>query len=396
MIRKRIKPLSLLITAGAAAAMFASPAAAQVEEEVTDRGVYYEDDAWYDISEWFDGNDYNPTDETWWRWDNETYERAHDTGGDSDNDRWFGFDDDSEDDDDWFYDYYDDGNQSYDDRNNDGVYEYTYWYWDRDRDGAYDSSYSSYDRDGDGRFDNTDYYDFGNENRQNQNRQDRQDRDNRSTDRDADNNYNDNAWHNDSHRENIQKMSPASSKAFHVQGEVSNVKKVNVRGTQHYVVKVDRNDGDAVIVDLGPVDNLSWMNPKKAMQLDAKGPAARVGDKTVVLAKAVKTNGRTAEIDRNTRTLEGTVKDTRTATVRGTTHQMAVVETSDSKHVLVDLGPTSQFDQEIKMGDKVSVRGTFIKTGDKRVVMGEKVTCNGRTASIDRRSERYSDARNDR
>jgi hypothetical protein len=35
---------------------------------------YYEDDAWFDISEWLDGNDYNPTDEIAGKWDDETYD----------------------------------------------------------------------------------------------------------------------------------------------------------------------------------------------------------------------------------------------------------------------------------------------------------------------------------
>jgi len=53
-----------------------------------DRGSKVEDDAWYDISEWFDGNDYNPTDEAIGRWDDEifSYEDAR-TSSDSDNDQ---------------------------------------------------------------------------------------------------------------------------------------------------------------------------------------------------------------------------------------------------------------------------------------------------------------------
>ena len=58
-------------------------------EEVNRGTPYYEDDAWYDVSEWFDGNDYNPTDEVWFRWDDERYQAADDTGSDVDNDQPF-------------------------------------------------------------------------------------------------------------------------------------------------------------------------------------------------------------------------------------------------------------------------------------------------------------------
>ncbi|HEV7299917.1 MAG TPA: hypothetical protein VGN72_11180 [Tepidisphaeraceae bacterium] len=34
---------------------------------------YYEDNHWLDITEWFDCNNYNPIDESWWRWDDEPY-----------------------------------------------------------------------------------------------------------------------------------------------------------------------------------------------------------------------------------------------------------------------------------------------------------------------------------
>src|SRR4051812_37629482 len=79
------------------------PAAAA---EFGDNTPYYEDDAWYDVSEWFDGNDYNPTDEAWWRWDDETYQRSQDTGGDVDREHnSYGYN--TKNSNDWFYDYYD-------------------------------------------------------------------------------------------------------------------------------------------------------------------------------------------------------------------------------------------------------------------------------------------------
>jgi hypothetical protein len=47
---------------------------------------YYEDDGWLDVTEWFDANDYNPTDEKLGRWDDEAYQADKDTGTDVDSD----------------------------------------------------------------------------------------------------------------------------------------------------------------------------------------------------------------------------------------------------------------------------------------------------------------------
>src|SRR5687768_5647545 len=100
--------------------------------EFGDRSAYYEDDGLLDITEWFDGNDYNPTDEAWWRWDDETYQAAKDTSGDRDNDGWYGYT--ARDDNDWYYDYYDPYPYSYYDYDNNDLYDYGSRYYDYDND----------------------------------------------------------------------------------------------------------------------------------------------------------------------------------------------------------------------------------------------------------------------
>jgi len=85
--------------------------AAAIADDGATSSAHYEDDAWYDISEWMDGNDYNPTDESVWRWDDEVYNAHEDTSDDWDNDV-YGYDDDNTSDR-WFYDYYDDNYRSY-------------------------------------------------------------------------------------------------------------------------------------------------------------------------------------------------------------------------------------------------------------------------------------------
>ena len=53
----------MMLAAAIGAAMAFPVATLQADDEFGDNTPYYEDDAWYDVSEWFDGNDYNPTDE---------------------------------------------------------------------------------------------------------------------------------------------------------------------------------------------------------------------------------------------------------------------------------------------------------------------------------------------
>ncbi|MCA9171482.1 MAG: hypothetical protein KDB23_27625, partial [Planctomycetales bacterium] len=119
---------------------------ANAANESVKNSPYYEDDAWYDVSEWFDGNDYNPTDEAIGRWDDETYDRADAlTSSDTDNDidwnasRYGYYDNDKLSDNKWFYDYYDYGNLDYSDYDDDGYWDYTANYYDYDNDGVYDS-----------------------------------------------------------------------------------------------------------------------------------------------------------------------------------------------------------------------------------------------------------------
>jgi hypothetical protein len=130
-------------------------------DEFETRTPYYEDDAWYDVSEWLDGNDYNPTDETIGRWDDETYD-AETAGSDSDNDADQGYTQNKHsNNNDWFYDNFDNRKSSvYSGPNRENVYSYRWDYFDYDRDGYYDAVTSLYDTNNDGSYDQFKYYAF--------------------------------------------------------------------------------------------------------------------------------------------------------------------------------------------------------------------------------------------
>lgn len=351
--------------------MLSTGAARAQDVEWEETTPYYEDDSWYDISEWFDGNDYNPTDEVTGRIDDETYQARRDRGYDQDND-WpavssYGYDDRRENDD-WFYGYYDFGDTTFSDSNRDGMYDYAYWYFDYDDDGAYDSYAYMYDSDNDGTYDISRFYTFGDQQGQGRERQQQ----------------------DEQARQMAESMS--SSKARQVSGTINKTKKVSVRDTKHMVAAVKNKDGDQVMVDLGPVSDARNFDLKKGDKLTAQGPMAKVGDKPILLATKLKLDNRTVSVDRSKRQLTGEVADTRTAKIRGREHQMLILAPQQGKKCLVDLGPASRFGADLQQGDQVTVHGIPVKVNDRKVVMARSVQHDGKTVQIDRRDRKSQTA----
>lgn len=63
----------MMLAAALSAAVALPITCVRADNEFGANTPFYEDDAWYDVSEWFDGNDYNPTDEAIGRWDDEVF-----------------------------------------------------------------------------------------------------------------------------------------------------------------------------------------------------------------------------------------------------------------------------------------------------------------------------------
>ena len=250
---------------------------------------YYEDDALLDVTEWFDGNDYNPTDEAWWRWDDETYQARKDVSGDQDSDGTFGYT--ARDDNDWFYDYYDPYTYRYNDVDADGVYDYGSRYYDYDNDGIYDAFVSYSDWDDDGLYEDYNYYSFADTS-------------------------------NPQQRQQAKSQAARESRDQRVTGEIQRTKSVQVRGgTQHLVASIQpqqqsqqqqqqQGQGQMLIIDLGRMQDLKNINPKVGDTITVTGPPAQVGKQSVVLAKSVEMNGQTTQINRSPRQFNGKVLKT--------------------------------------------------------------------------------------
>ncbi len=332
-------------------------------QEFGGNNAYYEDDAWYDVTEWFDGNDYNPTDEAIGRWDNETFEFADNaTSDDADNDwetNWgeYRYNNQTADSDRWFYDYYDDGYGHWGDYRGWNSYSL---YNDANNDGLYDS-YSFYrDSDGDGLYDDYTYYNFDS------NKADASDSKSQVAAQDR------------------QKSMKSGSEQ--VSGTVEKTKMANVRDRVHLIATVKATDGKMVTIDLGPKQSSTQLF--KGDQLSATGHRVKVGDKELLVATSAKSKDADVTIDRNGRKYQGTVESTREISLRGQKHLLAKVKTQEGKSMMVDMGPASQLSSQPKDGSKITVQGVPVKIKDRVVLMARSVEQDGKTMDIQRAMEK--------
>ena len=321
-----------------------------------DRSIYYEDDAWLDITEWFDGNDYNPADEAIGRWDDEVYHFTDDTTStdrDSDwNYRDYGYADTTAADNRWFYDYYDDGYSDWYDFDSDGLYDSYTWYYDHDNNGVYDAYTYYADTDGDGIYDIYDYYRFN---------------------ADVDSSDNGKQVAGDQQKR-------AGSKAEKVAGEIQRVKTVQVHGTKHVIAEVRTSDGQTVAVDLGSDAKAASTNKK----LQASGPRLKTGDKSLIVAMSAQVDGQDLKIQRDGRRYRGKVQSTREVKVRGQKHLMAKINTASGKKMMVDLGRADKLSSPPVKVSRSPSTACPVKIKDRVVLMARSLTRLDKTEQINR------------
>ncbi len=352
---------SLAVACGALAVIQLSAARAAEWDHNT---PYYEDDAWYDISEWFDGNDYNPTDEVAGRRDDETYSASQDTGSDEDNDNWYGYDSRSASghskndtarnnnakNNDWFYDYYD-YRPSYANFNarQDTGRDVAYGYYDFDGDGYYDAYTYGIDRDGDGTFDAVGFYSLNEEGKR-------------------------------VGAKSAQNLAQ-TSRSRRISGTVEKTKRVNVGTSEHLLVGLE---GGEYFVDLGPTNRIVGLDLQAGDHMSAHGPMVKIGSHKVLIADHARVGDQTLDIDRNGRSFKGEIAGIRQENVRGVKHQLAILADKNGSKRLLDLGAADQLDVKLHEGDRVSVTGVPVKMGDKQVILAEHLRVGKKDHPIDR------------
>ncbi len=330
----KLKQLAISATP-ALAILFASTVHAQ--RESADAGSRYEDDAWYDVSEWFDGNDYNPTDEAVGRWDNEKFNYFDkQTSTDSDNDKetipaeeFYG--------EDW-----DDGYGTYVDKDRDGNYETHSRYHDTDGDYLNDSYATYNDDDGDGMYDTYEFSEL--------------------------NVNSENAVHRSNVAQSTQKG--LSGKAVKVSGTIDESVAVDRLGGIAQMFKVNSSDGKSVWVDMG---SNSAYQLFKGDSLTAFGPITTAGNKKVLVATTIETRGKQVAVPRNGRRYAGEILSTRDVKVRGDQRTLAKVKTAEGKTMTVDMGAVEQT-KKYKKGDQVDVTGVPVKIGDRVILIADTTT----------------------
>ena len=343
--RKNSGHLGLFAAASMAAGGLSFLAAAPAHaDEWEQRSPYYEDDGWLDITEWFDGNDYNPTDEAWWRWDDEAYQARKDTGSDVDSD-WYGFS--ARDDNDWFYDYYDAPDYSY---YGNGVYPYGARYYDYNRDGLYETMVSYNDSDGDGIYDRYNYYTFTDTSKPDQQKKARTE-------------------------------TPQSSREQTLSGKILKIKEVQTRNGKHRVVQLQQAD-NMVVSDLGKAKDLQSLGLKEGDQLSVRGLMSKVGEQTLLMARSIDAMGKQIEIRRERSKITGRIADTRKVKIRGIHHQLAMVEVPNRGKVVVELGPADKFTMDLGKGKELSFSGLPVKIKGRALMMAQSVHNGEQTVQI--------------
>jgi len=330
-----------------AALLVAGPAvsaqAVTQESDGPDPGPYYEDDAWWDVSEWLDGNDYNPTNEDWWELNSDSYAANEELDADAPGYGWSG------DEVSFFYDYYDGFTGSeYWDTDMDGRYEFSSHYYDVDRDGLYDVYSTWSDQDDDGVFESTYSMAFG------------------TIDAASVDGTGRGAGRTD-------------AKRHEVEGEVLESKRVQVKSGEHQVVHVETDDGYKRIVDLGPVVPTQVPSVDVGDVIAVEGPVLSVGEKQVLIAQSVAVGDVERDIRRSEVSVEGEVASTRTAKVRATERLLAFVSSSasDAKW-LVDLGPAADLTRlDLAEGDALTVEGLPCRRDDMPVLLARYLEHDG-------------------
>ncbi|MFG0291511.1 MAG: hypothetical protein ACF8CQ_25335 [Rhodopirellula sp. JB044] len=324
------------ITIGPATAM--SNVSAQTGDyDREDQGSKVEDDAWYDVSEWFDGNDYNPTDEAIGRWDDEvwSYNDAKNST-DSDNDDLIV-------DASTFYgDDYNESYESFEDRDEDGNYERSSRYIDSDGDYLNDAYVTYEDADNDGMYDSYDYSKLSKTTQS--------------------------AVHPSKIAQSVKEG--LSGKQHQVSGTIEEQKMVRRLDNLALMLHVQRDNGDTIWVDLGS-ENLGTQL-FQGDRAEFHGPIVKRGDKEVLLATHVTIpDAGSKKINRVGHKYNGVVESTKTAKVRGQEHHVVKLKTDSGKKLTVDMGDVSKNEMPEK-GDEVSVTGVAVKVGDRVILVADQ------------------------
>jgi hypothetical protein len=174
-------------------------------------------------------------------------------------------------------------------------------------------------------------------------------------------------------------------------------------GERHRVAWVRDDRGAVRPVDLGPADgdaaravkvgdkltvtgqNFPVVQTRKAEMLFAS--RVKVGDKTVAVGPAGQGGKSQKTGQQKPQALAGKVLRTKRVEWKGNDRRELVilVKTEGGKEVPADLGPTTAFQGAgVRTGEDITLRGQYVKLGDKEVFFADEVVRGGKAVAINR------------
>ncbi len=340
----------------------------------------YEEDEWYDPTDWFDGNnlEYDDT------YDYEAYDYDYD----------YGYND--------VYDYGNDWND-WDAYDTWGVDDWDTDYYDADYWDDYDW-YDTYDTIDADPVDTYTYVIFANpvdgQSQNNAGQRNASSQQNRSGQRDR-------------------SMDQAQSEVSRLRGTVEGVRNLNLERSSgaagtYTVAKVSLENGKSTVVNLGRESQLRDVDLQKGDKIEAIGRRGQVGGETVFVAQKLKAGDQTIEAnpairlakndasmkgqshrqsgqqtagsrqqsrqDSQLETFQGTVAsiDETTITAGTKDHTYVNLQLESGESALVDFGPSADLDKiDLQEGDTVTVKGYTEPSGGREVLMPSLLKVDG-------------------
>lgn len=206
-------------------------------------------------------------------------------------------------------------------------------------------------------------------------------------------------------------------------GRVADTRTKKIRGKQHtFFILASADKDKKMLVDLGATDQLD-IDPEQDDQIRVTAVPVKVNDRVVLMAQEVNCKGKKCKTEqsagkshksrnqqdrhqsdwqsrttqassqRPARSITGQVQSTREVTVRGNDRKLATIKSRNGDRLMVDLGPAGEFDEHLRNGDTITVRGPMVKTSDnKPVILARTLERDGEKIELGRRGTMHSDA----
>jgi hypothetical protein len=173
-------------------------------------------------------------------------------------------------------------------------------------------------------------------------------------------------------------------------------------GAKHRVAWVRDDHGAVHPVDLGPADGDAARAVKVGDKVTVTGqnfPVVQTRKAEMLFASRVKVRDNTVAVgpgqaakpqdsaEQKPQTLAGKVLRTKRVEWKGSDRRelVVLVKTADGKEVPADLGPTTAFQGAgVRTGEDITLRGKYVKLGDKEVFFADEVVRGDKKVSISR------------